>query len=189
MRQKKLLAILGSPHVNGTTANMLNYAVCSSEKTGYEVNKVNLYEKQIDFCKGCRTCLDTGKCILNDEMQEIISLIKECHVVILAAPVYWANVPAPVKNLFDRLLGVAMEESSTFPKPRLSGKKYILLTACNTPSPFSWIFGQSRGAIHNMDEFFKTAGMKCIGKFVCTNTSKRKGLPKSLIRKMERCYK
>ncbi len=26
---------------------------------------------------------------------------------LLAAPVYWANVPASVKNLFDRLLGMA----------------------------------------------------------------------------------
>lgn len=64
-------------------------------------------------------------------------MLRECDTVILAAPVYWANVPAPVKNMFDRLLGVAMEETATFPKPRLSGKKYMLLTACNTPSPFS----------------------------------------------------
>lgn len=66
------------------------------------------------------------------------------------------------------------EETNTFPKPRLSGKRYMLLTACNTPFPFSWICGQSRGAFRNMDKFFKTAGMKCMGRFACTNTSKRK---------------
>lgn len=74
----------------------------------------------------------------------------------------------------------------TFPKPRLKGKKYMILTSCNTPSPFSWIFGQSRGAIRNIDQFFKTAGMKSMGKIVCTNAVNRKELPKPLIQKIER---
>lgn len=185
MNRKKLLAILGSPHLKGTTATMLAYAISEAEKAGYEVTKINLYEKQIGFCRGCRVCLQTENCIQKDDIREISTLLRECDTVILAAPVYWANVPAPVKNMFDRLLGVAMEETATFPKPRLSGKKYMLLTACNTPSPFSWIFGQSRGALRSMDEFFKTAGMKCAGRFVCTNTSKKEGIPKYFVRKMK----
>jgi len=115
--------------------------------------------------------------------------LRECQIVFLAAPVYWANITAPVKNLFDRLLGTAMEETSTFPKPRLKGKKYMVLTSCNTPFPFSWIFGQSRGAIRNMDEFFKTAGMKQIGKVVYAGASSKKELPKHIVRKIERCLK
>lgn len=189
MSNKKILAVLGSPHTTGITSSMLNYAIYSAEKAGYEVTKINLYEKQIGYCKGCRACLQTGVCIQQDDLSVIVRLLKECHTVILAAPVYWANVPAPVKNLFDRLLGNVMVETSTFPKPRLLGKKYMLLTACNTPSPFSWLFGQSRGAIRNMDEFFKTAGMKCIGKVICTNTSKINKLPDVLIRKIQRCWK
>lgn len=106
-----------------------------------------------------------------------------------AAPVYWANVPAPVKNLFDRLLGTAMEETDTFPKPRLRGKRYMILTSCNTPAPFSWIFGQSRGAIRNIDEFFKTAGMKPAGKVVYANAKNKRELPKGIMKKIERCLK
>lgn len=188
MSREKLLAILGSPHTAGITAAMLNRAVDAAEKAGCEVTKINLYEKQIEYCQGCRTCLQIGDCFLQDDMPDIIQQLKECHIVILAAPVYWANVPAPVKNLFDRLLGTAMEETNTFPKPRLSKKKYMLLTACKTPAPFSWICGQSRGAIRNMDEFFKTAGMKCIGKIVCANTSRISGLPGPVIRRIERAF-
>lgn len=188
MIHKKVLAILGSPHNAGITAMMLNVAICAAEKAGYEVTKINLYEKQIAYCNGCRACLHTGVCVQQDDISEIVSLLKECHAVILAAPAYWANVPAPVKNLFDRLLGVAMEETNTFPKPRLSGKTYLLLTACKTPAPFSWIFGQSRGVLRNMDEFFKTAGMKCKGKFVCGNSVGKKELPKALVEKIARCW-
>jgi len=87
------------------------------------------------------------------------------------------------------LLGTAMEETDTFPKPRLRGKQYLILTSCNTPAPFSWIFGQSKGAIRNMDEFFKTAGMKSAGKVVCANAKNKKELPKRTMKKIERCLK
>lgn len=189
MDEKNVLAILGSPHTNGTTAAMLDVAIRKAEQAGYTVTKINLYEKKLAFCTGCRACMDTQICVQKDDIQEIVALLQKCRLVILAAPVYWANVPAPVKNLFDRLLGTAMEETSTFPKPRLRGKQYIILTSCNTPAPFSWIFGQSRGAIRSMDEFFKTAGMKPIGKVVCANAKNKKELPKQTVKKIERCLK
>ena len=189
MSEKNVLAILGSPHTNGTTAAMLNLAVHKAEQAGYAVTKINLYEKELSFCTGCRICMDTHICVQKDDIQEIALLLHKSQLVILAAPVYWANVPAPVKNLFDRLLGTAMEETDTFPKPRLRGKQYMILTSCNTPAPFSWIFGQSRGAIRNMDEFFRTAGMKPMGKVVCANAKNKKELPKRIMKKIERCLK
>lgn len=189
MNEKQVLAILGSPHANGITATMLDCAIHRAEKKGYTITKINLYEKNLLFCTGCRACMNTKVCIQEDDIQEITDCLLKCQTIILAAPVYWANVPAPVKNLFDRLLGTAMEETNTFPKPRLRGKKYMLLTSCNTPALFSWLFRQSSGAIRNMEEFFKTAGMKPIGKIVCANAANKKELPKSLIKKIERCLK
>lgn len=189
MNRKSVLAILGSPHRNGMTAAMMDIAIRRAEEKGYMVTKINLYEKNISFCIGCRSCMNTQICTQKDDIQEIVALLHECQIIFLAAPVYWANVPAPVKNLFDRLLGTAMEETSTFPKPRLQGKKYMILTSCNTPFPFSWIFRQSRGAIRNMDEFFRTAGMKTIGKVVCAGAAAKKQLPKQIARKIERCLK
>lgn len=188
MSGKQVLAILGSPFPNGIVAAMEQEAVCTAQRKGYHVTQVHLYKKHIGYCTGCRQCLLTGSCIQKDGIQEIADLIKRCDIVVLAAPVYWANVPAPVKNLFDRLLGTAMEDTATFPKPRLKGKKYVILTACKTPAPFSWIFGQSRGAIRCMDEFFKTAGMKPAGKVVCSNTANKRTLSKANQRRIERCF-
>ena len=61
MSQKRVLAILGSPHPDGITAAMLNHAVSASEKAGYTVTKINLYEKDLAFCTGCRVCLKVSK--------------------------------------------------------------------------------------------------------------------------------
>lgn len=45
MNEKNVLAILGSPHINGITAAMLNCAIHRVKKIGYNVTKINLYEK------------------------------------------------------------------------------------------------------------------------------------------------
>lgn len=186
MEDKKLLAILGSPHSDGVTATMLDYTLKIAQKSGWKIDRVNLYEKQIAYCSGCRVCIKTSKCVKQDDIQEIAELLKQCNMVVLSTPVYWANVPAVVKNMFDRLLGTAMEETSTFPKPRLSkSQKYILLSACHTPFPFSWIFGQSRGCIRAMKEFFETSGMSCGGIVVSPNTGVKKELLTAVFRKIE----
>jgi putative NADPH-quinone reductase len=178
--RKKILAILGSPHVNGATASMLDFSIKVAKENGYTVDKIDLYKTHLSFCTGCLACQRTGSCIQSDDIHEITVLLKNCDLVIVAAPVYWANIPAVLKNLFDRLFGIVIEETSTFPKPLLKkGKRYIFLTACNTPSPFSWIFGQTRGAVRAVDEFFKTAGIKRTGVFAYTNTKKNKKLPKN----------
>ena len=171
---KKLLALLGSPHKDGATATMLKYVMQEAQQQECQITFINLYEQNIAYCNGCRTCIKTGNCVQKDDVQEISRLIRECDVVVLAAPVYWENVPAVVKNLFDRLLGVALEETKTFPKARLSkNQKYFLLTACNTPAPFSFLCGQSVGAIRSMKEFFRASGMKYVGKCVWAGRDKR----------------
>ncbi len=184
---KIVLAIQGSFKKDGHTTSLLKSAVKQAEEKGYEVTEINLFEKNIGYCHGCNACLKAGECVLkNDDMGEITGLVREADVIILAAPVYWGNVPAIVKNLFDRLRGAAMEETKTFPRPRLNGKKYVLITSCSTPMPFAELFGQSSGLKRVTREFFKTAGVKCAGTVVCDNTIGKSSVPEKYYRKVEK---
>lgn len=185
MTNKTMLAILGSPHKNGMSALMLNYAMDLAKQSGWNIKKIDLYEEKLAFCTGCRVCLKTKECVIND-IHNIASIVKESDAIVLATPVYWANVPAIVKNLFDRLLGTAMEETKTFPKPLLSGKKYLFLSSCHTAFPASYIFGQSRGANRAVKEFFKTAGISCSGTITIANTGKKKNMSHSDKRKINK---
>lgn len=188
--KRKLLAILGSPHADGSTAAMLRCAVWAAAASGWDVTVVPLYDKQIAYCTGCRRCMETGQCVLPDDLQQIAAQLKTCDCVVLAAPTYWANVPAAVKNLFDRLLGTAMEETAAFPRPRLSARQsYLLLTACNTPFPFSRLCGQSRGSLRAMREFFSTAGMRRLGAVTFAGANGRSALPASVVRRIERFWR
>lgn len=187
---RKALAILGSPHEDGSTAAMLACAIDAAEANGWEVSVVRLYQKRLAFCRGCRACLATGACVLADDLPEIARRLVECDRVVLAAPTYWANVPAVVKNLFDRLLGTVLEENGSFPRARLSARQeYLLLTACNAPAPFSWLCGQSRGALRAMRSFFQAAGMQERGSIVFAGARGSAALPRGVRRKIEGVWK
>lgn len=182
----KILAIQGSYRKNGITTSMLSYAIKCAKEKGHEVAEVNLHEKRIEYCKGCRKCFDTAECVFkNDDLGEVTKQIKEADVILLAAPTYWANVPGVVKNLFDRLSGTAMEETKTFPKPRFAGKRYIFFTSCNTPMPFAVWFGQITGIKRAVREFFKTAGVKCIGTVVCADAGVNNEVSKKQFKKIK----
>lgn len=183
----KIVALQGSFRANGLTSKMLKYAVEEARNKGHEVVEINLHEKNIGYCKGCRKCLETVDCVfMKDDLHTVAEEIKSADVIMLAAPVYWANVPAVVKNLFDRLSGTAMEETKTFPKPRFKGKRYIFFTACNTPMPFAHLCGQTTGIKRAVKEFFKTAGVKHIGTVVCANTGVKKEVDDKRLKKIEK---
>lgn len=184
---KKVLAIQGSFKKNGHTTQMLQYAVEKLKKEGLEVEYINLFEKDLKPCIGCNACLAAGECVQKkDDIFEVTKSVKEAEVIILAAPVYWGNVPAIVKNLFDRLRGAAMEETKTFPKARLKGKKYILFTSCSTPMPFAQLCGQSSGIKRVTREFFKTGGVKKLGTVVCSNTVGKKEVSDKYFKRIDR---
>ena len=124
MSKRKILAIQGSFRNNGITSSMLDRACEEAEKAGHYVERIRLHDCNISFCKGCRKCFETGECVFkNDDMVRIAESIKKADVIILASPVYWANVPAIVKNLFDRMSGTSMEETKTFPKAETFGQE------------------------------------------------------------------
>ena len=143
---KRMLALLGSPRRSGMVSRMLDVAVQRAEKAGWEVVRFDLYELALLPCTGCMACRGGACCPLPDRLPPLRRELLRCDLCVLAAPVYFANVPGPVKTMFDRLAGSVMEDTSTFPRPLLKKEqRYLLLTACTTPSPFSWLCGQSRG--------------------------------------------
>lgn len=185
----KVLTIFASPRKNGNIARMLSAAEEGAQMAGHEVVRVNLYDHPLLQCTGCMACRKTGLCPLPDELGEIREALYGCGAVVLAAPTYFANVPGPVKTLFDRMAGAVMDEGPTgIPKGKLSRRqKYLLLTACTTPAPFDRLCGQSTGALRAMGEFFKTAGMRPMGSFVFAG-SKGRTTPEKLLTHIRRCW-
>lgn len=188
---KKALAILGSPRKDGNVAAMLRTATQHAERAGYEVQTVDLYEQQIAWCTGCMACKKTGVCAIDDDIVPIREMLLGCDLVMLASPTYFANVSAPIKNMFDRLVGAVMDDNSgPIPKGKLSpNQKYLLLATCNTPAPFDRLAGQSSRCLHSMNEFFAVSGMKCMGKVVFAGTRGKTELPPHIDKKLANCFR
>ncbi|MDR0905152.1 MAG: flavodoxin family protein [Oscillospiraceae bacterium] len=98
----KAICILGSPKTNGNTAAILKATVNVIENSGIDTKIVCLGETKIGFCIGCKVCGETGICVQNDDMNQIIRDIYEADIVMLASPSYWGDVTAQMKQFIDR---------------------------------------------------------------------------------------
>jgi len=97
-----VLGISGTPRKHGNSEALLNAALEPFVAEGWGVTKILLSEKTINPCIGCETCVDTKTCHINDDMAEIYAAYESCDAIIISAPVYYRNVPAQLKAVFDR---------------------------------------------------------------------------------------
>ena len=98
----KVLALSGSPRKKGNTETLLHAVLKGVEAAGGEVELLRLYDLRIQPCIGCGGCDKTGKCVLEDDMQELYPKILASQRVILASPIYFYGITAQAKAFVDR---------------------------------------------------------------------------------------
>ena len=90
-----------SPVRNGATAEIVRIVSdCLTQK--YEVKSVCIDDFNINFCKGCRSCHSTAKCVQQDDVDSILNLYEWADVIVSVAPSYWADIPGQFKVFIDR---------------------------------------------------------------------------------------
>lgn len=158
----KILIINGSPKSNGTLSQILKSIRVNELKSNLDLEYVNVYDLNIDFCIGCMKCRTDGKCsTFLDDVEIVRNLIEKSDVLIVGSPTYFGNMSAKLKSLFERLVPTFMSESKRgLPIPKQKGKKAIIVTSCTTPFPFNILFKQSRGTVNSIKEVLKTAGYR-----------------------------
>lgn len=92
----------------GNTHIMVKEFSKGAEQAGAEVENVFLVKKKIHPCRGCLTCWvkTPGKCVIKDDMAELIQKFNESDIVVFATPVYFDNVTGIMKDFMDRLVPV-----------------------------------------------------------------------------------
>ncbi len=96
-----VLLINCSPVKNGATAEIIN-VVNSLLETKYDIRNICIDDYEIKFCKGCRTCHKTAKCIQNDDVLRVVEEYSWADIIISVAPSYWADIPGQFKAFIDR---------------------------------------------------------------------------------------
>jgi len=105
----KIAAINGSPRGKSSNTNiMVSAFLKGAQEAGAETINIFLTEKEIKHCKGCFSCWvkTPGKCVIKDDMAEVISLLKGTDVLVLATPLYFDNISGMLKTFMDRSIVV-----------------------------------------------------------------------------------
>ena len=99
---KRILVLSTSPRIGGNSETLADVFIEGAEEAGHETKKICLYDKKIEFCKGCLGCQTTGKCILRDDAERIIAQMKAMDVLVFATPIYFYEMSGQMKTLLDR---------------------------------------------------------------------------------------
>ena len=70
---------------------------------GNNVEKISLAGKEIQFCRGCFACQKLGRCVIKDDVNDIMAKVLEADVVCWATPIYYYEMSGQMKTLIDRL--------------------------------------------------------------------------------------
>lgn len=99
---KKVLVISTSMRQGGNSDLLADQFLKGARVAGNQVEKISLYGKSINYCQGCLACQQTGKCIIRDDADVIVSKMKNAEVIVFATPVYYYGMSGQMKTLLDR---------------------------------------------------------------------------------------
>lgn len=101
---KKVLIIESSPRKGGNSNLLCDEFEKGAVDSSNRVSRIALRDKEINFCKACYACFKTGKCVQQDDMEDIMNEIQKADVIVLATPVYFRTINGQMKTMIDRLL-------------------------------------------------------------------------------------
>ena len=108
-----ILVINASPKGNKSNTYQITSAFLEGIKqqnANINIEEMSLYNKNMHPCLGCFSCWNKtpGKCVLNDDMKEILPKLLSADIIIWSFPLYYYNVPGPLKTFMDRQLPLSL---------------------------------------------------------------------------------
>jgi len=103
----KIIVFNGSPKAeNGNTHSMVEIFLAGASDAGAEVENIFLAHKNINHCTSCGSCAvnTPGKCVINDDMAELLEKFQSCDIAVFATPLYVDNVSGMMKVFMDRMI-------------------------------------------------------------------------------------
>lgn len=126
----KTLILNGSPRKNGDTMTLIKELMAHING---EVKLVHAYDSNIKPCVDCRYCKKNRGCVQKDGMQEIYDYVEACDNIVIASPIYFATLTAPLLSLASRFqtyfYSIYLRKEKVFDKEKKGG---IILTGGGT---------------------------------------------------------
>ena len=101
---KTVLILSASPRKNGNSDILCQQFKKGAVEAGHAVETVSLNDRKIGFCRACYACFRSGKCVIDDDMEDIIAKIRAADVLVVATPTYFLTMNGMLKTTIDRFL-------------------------------------------------------------------------------------
>lgn len=100
---QKVLGINCSYRHYGNSDVLLQEALLSARESGMEVEYLRLSDYNIKQCRGCLSCIFTGRCVIkDDDMPLLWDKMKTSDGLLVSAPTYYFSPAGIVKMVIDR---------------------------------------------------------------------------------------
>jgi len=142
----KIQLINGSPNEKGCTYTALREVADMLEEANIEVQILHLGKKPVAGCIACMSCRKTGRCFIDDQVNEILEHLDEIDGIIIGSPVYYAAASGQAASFMDRLYFAG--------KGRFSGKLGASVVSCRR--------GGATAAFDQLNKYFTISGMPIV---------------------------
>ena len=153
----KVLGVVGSPRKGGNTDILVDRVLLGAQEKGNTTNKILLNDLNIKPCQACMSCKKTGRCVIDDDMQDIYAQILESQCLVLGTPIYWLGATAQMKTFIDRWYALLDANYKT----KLKGKSAAIIAVCGAPETSMTDF-----TVQAFEKMFGFIGIELRGKII-----------------------
>ena len=147
----KRVIVISTSLRRGSNSDMLaDKFVEGAVSAGNDVEKISLVGKDIQFCRGCFGCQKLGKCVIKDDVNDIMAKVLEADVVVWATPIYYYEMSGQMKTMIDRA-------NSLYPRDYKFRDVYLLSVAAEDED---YVDEKAAGGVQGWVDCFEKAEFK-----------------------------
>lgn len=160
---KTVLGFNASERTNWNTAKGVQEVLKGAASKGAKTEFIHLSKLNFSGCHGCLGCKKigptNGKCVLNDDLTEILQKIKKADAIVLGSPIYFSCESALCRKFIERLFQFYRygPEKTIFPKKIKSALVYSM----NCPKDLAKTIGYENTFENTKRAFEMIFGDKC----------------------------
>ncbi len=143
----KVLLINGSPNEHGCTYTALKEIADTLAKNDVESEILYLGKKPVAGCIACGKCSQTGRCVFDDQVNQVLEKLDEYGAIVVGSPVYYAGPAGQLCAFLDRLFYCS--------EGRMAGKLAASVVSCRR--------GGASAAFDRLNKYFGISNMHIVG--------------------------
>ena len=99
----QVLLLNGSPHAKGCTARALTEVARTLNEEGVETELIHIGNADVRGCISCGFCGKNGRCVFQDQVNEVAPKFERADGLVIGSPVYYASPNGTALSFMDRL--------------------------------------------------------------------------------------